>query len=205
MSPRFHRRYVLPAALLALLLTSSGCATSRTGPEQADRFFTAGSFPLAIAAYERYLNEEQPSGEDRAYTLYRLAVAKTLSAPSVLEPDDSTPDEDLTVLIKEHPESAYRHEAQALLELLNTLARMRQDINERTARLEQWIGDASRLREDLTRLKGEKEGAIDSLDRELLALERAMQKRDDEIAAQKQQISRLIRELEKLKEIDTGG
>lgn len=192
-------RRLATAALVATLL---GCS-SLPAPRQADLFFEAGSFALAIAAYESFL-DDHPTSEERQRVLFHLAVASSLITPSP-ELEARSPVSYLDQLLEEYPDSSYRHQAGALLGLYRELEQLRRDIAERTRILVQLLAGTSQLKADLSRLEGEKEGEIGQLDAQLEALRQRIRQRNAEIDAQQQQIARLRQELELLKKIDTGG
>jgi hypothetical protein len=99
----------------------------------ADQAFEAGDFPVALAGYQSHL-EGDAAGEATDRAVFRLAVLHLM--PGGPAPDPTTGYSLLRRLVRDHPESPYRLEADVILGLTAKVDGLETEIDRLEGQLE---------------------------------------------------------------------
>ena len=199
-SNRLPTRAVLSAILLGLALLFSSCAKKQrvaSSPpppppppppklaappppssfEIGQNYFAKGDYARAAEAYETYLRQDAPPGnQDQA--LYRLALTYALVESPIRDMPKAL--NLLQSLVNQFPSSSFKPQAEFILSLEGELEKLRSDVTNRDERIRELSQEAS---------------LVLDLEGELERLRADVNKRDE-------RIRELSQELESLKRID---
>ena len=164
---------------LALLLVALAACTTAAG--RADRDWRRGDVAAAAAGYERIL-AEGASGADREQALLRLAIACTMPGSPVADPARARGL--LRELIADYPAGELRHEAGALLALLD--------------QADAAAADVAAARQERERLETE----IGRVEVDLAVKETTLARLRNNLNEAEAELGRLRHALEELKRID---
>lgn len=154
-----------------------------------DRYFDAGDYPNAVAAYSEYLRGS-PSASNRDRALFRLGLALVFPESPVHDSQQAT--RSLQELLTQYPQSPFRPQAQLLLQFQEEAERLQSEISFREERIAQLTREVERLEQ----AELEKMREVERLEQVELAKLRA------DVSQREERIRQLTQELEKLKEID---
>ncbi len=170
-----------PAARVAAALLLVALAACTTAAGRADRDWRRGDVAAAAEGYERILAQET-SGAVREQALLRLAIACTMPGTPVADPERARGL--LRELIADYPAGERRHEAGALLALLD--------------QADAAAADVAAARREHERL----ETLIDQVKVDLAVKETTLARLRNNLNEAEAELGRLRRALEELKRID---
>lgn len=176
-----NRRWLVAATALA-----ASCASLST---PGDRYFEAGDFVPAAAAYEAILEGEEALDAREQRALFRLGLTHVIPESPLRDPARAA--EIFGRLIDEHPEGAYAIQARLILGLESDSQRLRRAVGETEAELVE-------LSSELARAVGESE----SMDAEIVSLEETIDQLRQRIRRLEAELAHREQELEQLKKID---
>lgn len=153
--------------IVGLSLVACVSGSSRIG----DRYYDSERYVEAAAAYETYLDEGFESRDEEALTLFRLGLIYSRAESSLYDPTRSIGLLEQSLELR--PDSAYNLEARLILELVEDVARLEGEVEDRKRRIEFLFAELSEMQEEVEKVEGQvgaRERTVETLSTEINGL-----------------------------------
>ena len=189
------------AALLAIGLSVIG-VSCLARIHEGDHHFAEGAFPLAISAYETYV-QEHPDAKDKDQKLFRIGMACFLAKDPPCDPQKGR--KAWLHLFEHYPQSVYSAQAKLILSLQQELLKLQDQCSsrqEKLASMEKTLHHLEQEKQQLKNTSAAREGEIRVIKEERAALARDQEKLRAQLVQSEQRIADLKKALAGLKRID---
>ncbi len=180
----------LPTWISIVGLTLVACVSG--SPRIGDRYYDSERYVEAAAAYERYLDEGVESRDEEAVTRFRLGLIYSRSESSLYDPARAI--DLLEKSLELRPDSSYNLEARLILELVQEVARLEGEVEDRRRRIESLFAQLGEMQEEVEKVEGQvgaRERTVETLSAEISGLRAKIDSLILEVEQKEEELERL--------------